>query len=86
MKFLLGKLDLGDHTPEELMLGAYDLGFQGLSPSSEQFASFHKLPRVLRHKDPFDRMLIWQAVESKMIFLSSDKELPSYKIHGLQVG
>ena len=86
LKFSLGKLDLGNHSPEEFMESAYNLGFQVLSPSPEQFASFHLLPQTLRHKDPFDRMLIWQAINSKLTLLSNDQKLASYKLHGLAIG
>ncbi len=85
LKFSLGKLDLGGHTPEEFLAGALELGFQIVSPEPEQFASFHQLPTVIGHKDPFDRMLIWQAIQSDMTFLSQDGKLSEYGIHGLKL-
>ncbi len=56
-----------------------------MSPEPEQFASFHQLPVVFGHKDPFDRMLIWQAIQSGMTFLSQDSKLSEYYIHGLKL-
>ncbi len=85
LKFSLGKLQLGTHTPEEFLNSALGLGFQILSPPPEQFATFHKLPPVIKHKDPFDRMLIWQAIESNLTFLSQDRQLHDYNIHGLKL-
>src|SRR5580700_7850419 len=63
LKFQLGKLDLGGHTPEEFLAAAIDLGFQVVSPGPEVFASFYRLKLTQIHKDPFDRMLIWQALK-----------------------
>jgi PIN domain nuclease of toxin-antitoxin system len=85
LKFSLGKLDLGGHTPEEFMSSADKLGLQIIPPTSDQFASFHRLPKNIAHKDPFDRMLIWQAIQSDMCLLSSDTRLAAYEVHGLTV-
>jgi PIN domain nuclease of toxin-antitoxin system len=84
LKFARGKLSLGRHTPEEFLESALSLGFHIISPDPGQFASFHKLPSVVGHKDPFDRMLIWQAIQSDLIFLSQDRQLPNCDIHGLK--
>jgi PIN domain nuclease of toxin-antitoxin system len=83
LKFSLGKLDLGGHTPEEFMSTAYKLGLQVIAPTPDQFASFHQLPKNIAHKDPFDRMLIWQAIQSDMCLISSDVKLAAYEVHGL---
>ena len=37
------------------------------------------------HKDPFDRMIIWQAIREKMIFLSKDSKIPAYQKFGLNL-
>jgi PIN domain nuclease of toxin-antitoxin system len=83
LKFGIGKLDLEGLTPEEFLQTAKGLGFSILSPLPEQYASFHHLPKVLKHKDPFDRMLVWQAIQDNLTLLSSDSKLPDYNIHGL---
>lgn len=85
LKFAIGKLNLGGHTPEEFLQTAKDLGFSILTPTAEQFASLHHLPQVVKHKDPFERMLIWQAIQDKFTLLSSDSKMPDYDIHGLRV-
>ncbi len=48
-------------------------------------ASFHCLPVVLGHKDPFDRLLIWTAIRKKLVFVSKDRALPEYKKLGLEI-
>lgn len=84
LKFSLGKLDLGGNTPEVFLETALKLGFQLATPETSYFASFHRLPQVKGHRDPFDRMLIWQAVQSDFTLLSHDRQLAGYNIHGLK--
>ena len=50
----------------------------------EDAASFHHLPRT-PHRDPFDRMVIWQAIREKMILISKDTKLPAYQRFGLSI-
>ena len=47
-------------------------------------ASFYHLPRIT-HKDPFDRMLIWQAIREKMVLISKDGKIEAYKDYGLKI-
>jgi len=60
------------------------MGFQLISLSSAESASHHKLV-LTDHKDPFDRMLIWQAIQRNLIFISKDDRLEQYKIAGLEI-
>jgi len=85
LKFAIGKLDLGGNNPEEFLRSAVHLGFQVMAPESTQFASFYQLAHVTGHKDPFDRMLIWQAIQNNLTLLSHDRQLPNYKPHGLML-
>lgn len=84
LKYGLNKLDLGLNTPEEFFKSALGLGLLMAVPEPQDFASFYHLPAVLRHKDPFDRMLIWQAVRHNFTLLSHDKKMPEYNVHGLK--
>lgn len=86
LKFSLGKLELGGHTPEEMLDSAAEAGFYTISPDASDFASFYRLPDAAAHKDPFDRMLIWQAIRQDLTLLSHDAAMPGYKIHGLKLG
>lgn len=85
LKYARGKLNLAGHSPEEFLEGALRLGFRIMATTPEQFASFHSLPPLTGHKDPFDRMLIWQAIQSDVTLLSRDSQLPEYNIHGLKL-
>jgi len=46
-------------------------------------ASSYELP--MYHRDPFDRMLVWEALQHDYILLSSDSELDAYKSEGLRL-
>jgi PIN domain nuclease of toxin-antitoxin system len=85
LKFSIGKLELGTHNPDEFLASALSVGFMLAEPTAQQYASFYKLPEVIKHKDPFDRMLIWHTITSNMTLLSSDKRLPEYGVHGLKL-
>ena len=84
LKFSLNKLKLEGITPDELPEIANKLNFEPLSLSADDASSFHHLPRI-SHKDPFDRMLIWQAIREKMVLISKDREISAYENYGLKV-
>lgn len=84
LKFSLGKIDLRGVLPDKLPNIAEKTGFDILNLDCETTSSFYKLPKI-RNKDPFDRMLAWQAIRNDCFLLSRDKELLSYKDHGLNI-
>jgi PIN domain nuclease of toxin-antitoxin system len=84
MKFSLNKLELEGITPDELPEFASKMSFELLSLSAEDASSFYHLPRVA-HKDPFDRMLIWQAIREKMVLISKDRKIAAYEDFGLKI-
>jgi len=51
--------------------------------AAEASSFHHKLPR-LSHKDPFDRIIIWQAIQRKMILVSKDRDFKAYRKFGLR--
>jgi PIN domain nuclease of toxin-antitoxin system len=85
LKFSLDKLNLGGHTPSEFIDGIEGLGIKNTTPSPDQYASYFLLPKIDRHKDPFDRMIIWHAIQSGLTLVSSDSKMSEYKIHGLSL-
>lgn len=84
LKFGLGKLMLDGCTPESLVSVAREMGLTLIAPDADETASFHQLPRV-PHRDPFDRMLVWQAVQRRLILITKDAALPAYAAAGLKV-
>lgn len=84
LKFSLGKIDLRGVLPDKLPNIAEKTGFEILNLDADTASSFYKLPKI-RNKDPFDRMLAWQAISKDCFLLSRDKELLNYKAHGLNI-
>ena len=83
IKFNLGKIVLDAITPSELPDAIERTGFQLLAPTAEEYASFYQLPRQA-HKDPFDRMLIWQCLQQSLTLVCKDGNIEAYQSLGLQ--
>lgn len=77
LKFSVGKLELRNILPEEFPDAAIQIGFQLISLSPNESASHHRL-MLTDHKDPFDRMLIWQAIQRNLVFISNDNNIAQY--------
>jgi PIN domain nuclease of toxin-antitoxin system len=54
-----------------------------ISLSSLQTSTYHNLQGQW-HKDPFDRMLIWQAIQQNLVLITNDKNIEHYKAEGLK--
>jgi PIN domain nuclease of toxin-antitoxin system len=83
LKYSLGKLALKGIAPHELPDFTAKINFEVLELSLEDAASFYRLPRV-PHKDPFDRIIIWQAIRNNMVLISKDEKIPEYQNTGLR--
>jgi PIN domain nuclease of toxin-antitoxin system len=83
IKFNLGKIALKGITPADLPDEIERTGFQLLAPTANEYASFYQLPRHV-HKDPFDRMLIWQSLQQSLTLVTMDGDIGAYQSLGLQ--
>jgi len=83
IKYNSGKLVLDGLSPEELYEEIELSHFECLPFRNEELISFHRLP--IEHRDPFDRMMIWQCIHADLTFLSVDQTAPSYEKHGLKI-
>jgi len=83
LKYSLGKLTLEGANPNELLGAAEKAGIELVSMEPQVAAAFYQLPR-LPHKDPFDRMLIWQCIQGDFTLVSKDAGLLHYKPLGLR--
>lgn len=72
IKSSIGKIEI-DFNPIEI---AKESGFELLDFSSEDALSLQEMP--FHHKDPFDRMLISQAVNRKFHLMSDDSKFKEY--------
>lgn len=84
LKYGLGKLNLYNSKPEEiekiLLFNSYNI----LDFYSTDILSFYNLPQNL-HKDPFDRMIVWQAIKNNLVLITQDEKLEEYKNSGLKI-
>lgn len=84
LKYSLGKLDLKNIAPEDFPTACIAMDFDILPLDAQPAASFYLL-KAKSHKDPFDRMLLWQALSLDLPLVSKDPEIALYKSEGLKV-
>jgi len=82
IKYGIKKIFLNNGTPEDLFNELGNSYFQCKNINPSIFVTIYKLP--YHHKDPFDRFLIWDAINSDYILLSSDEKMELYKNEGLK--
>ena len=85
LKYSLGKLELGSTNPSEVFDMLLEAGFEIAELESRLLATYHQLPRRDTHRDPFDRLLIWQAISSDYTLISHDRKIEQYRADGLQL-
>ncbi len=84
LKYTLGKIELSNCSPADMPDIATQMGIEIIQLGATETASFYQLPKVA-HKDPFDRMIIWQAIQQQRILVSKDANFPEYRQFGLKV-
>jgi len=62
--------------PSLLRRGLIENGYQELPVTSLQTMTLEHLPAI--HKDPFDRLLVAQAISEGMVLLTSDSTVAKY--------
>ena len=78
VKNQLGKLPLPD-APEQFINEQCEKHFIENIPLDNK-AIFHLTELPIYHRDPFDRMLICQAIESDLTLLTSDELIMQYPV------
>ena len=84
IKTALGKLQLSGATPEKLVDTAQQQGFDLLPLDPRLAASFCRFPVDPLHRDPFDRMLAWQAMALGYTLVRRDRKLSANPPSGLR--
>src|SRR5258708_6866026 len=79
LKFSINKLDIAGFLPEDLPELSIKSGFSLIPLLPTESASYHHLLPNGRHKDPFDRMLIWQAIQQDLVLISKDENIEQYR-------
>jgi len=84
IKTRIKKLDLGGLAIKDLIALAERMDFKLIELNPEEASSYGELAENT-HNDPFDRMLIWQAIKRNMCMVSKDKEFEKFKAYGLNL-
>jgi PIN domain nuclease of toxin-antitoxin system len=85
LKHALGKLPLHGFEPDDLEEIMREAGFNIIGLNEHESSSVYRLPAKDNHKDPFDRMLIWQAITRGMTLMSNDAQFAQYREHSLRL-
>jgi PIN domain nuclease of toxin-antitoxin system len=85
LKSKTGKLTL----PADIDSLLYELqdeyGIRLLTVKPNHLKQLYTLETHSNHKDPFDHLLICQAIAEKLIMISADRNFPHYRTQGLQL-
>ena len=84
LKYRLGKLALEGCNPSEMPDICNQMQYRLMPLTPQEASTYHELGSNF-HKDPFDRMLIHQAMQNKFVLLSKDPIVQQYAIEGLRV-
>jgi len=81
LKYKLGKLPLPDPPDRFIPKQREAHSIQPLALDEEATLQLVRLPPL--HRDPFDRMLICQAIAGQLVILTPDEEIARYPIRTL---
>lgn len=84
LKTSLGKLQITGFAPEDLPDACVQIGFDIEHLMAQECSTYHRL-KATYHKDPFDRMLIWQAITHDYTLISADENIKRYATGGLKI-
>lgn len=85
IKYQSKKLNLGKINILHLPHIAEQYDFKLLTPEPYDYVSIGTIPQKENHHDPFDRMLIQQAIRNNLVLLSADEKFQQYEQNGLQL-
>ena len=80
-KHRLGKLPQAERVAQDVLGAIAGQGFEEIDITVDDAQKAGQLPEI--HKDPFDRMLIAQAMERNMALVSKDAEFDGYGVNRL---
>jgi PIN domain nuclease of toxin-antitoxin system len=84
LRYSVKKLELIDITPDAIPELLLNNGYVIENVDYLTYASYHKLSSEF-HKDPFDRLLIWEAIRKNYHLLSKDSAFKHYQNCGLKL-
>jgi PIN domain nuclease of toxin-antitoxin system len=84
LKYSIGKLIIESFDIREIPKYCKKMGFELIPLDPTEALNSLQLPLKENHKDPFDRMLIYQCIQNKYTFVSNNSRLKIYKDDGLK--
>ena len=78
-----GKLDLRNFDIQAIPDYCNKLKIKQIPLMPDEAINYFKLPNYEEHKDPFDRMLIYQSIKNGYTFISRDDKMEIYRKDGL---
>lgn len=78
LKYALGKLPLPQAPAIYLPVARVKHGFESLPIDELVFPTLASLP--LLHRDPFDRMLVAQAIHHNLLLVTEDPQIQAYPV------
>jgi len=82
IKINIGKLNIVPSF-EAIRENMSNLNIQELPIEFDDSIAYISLPLLKEHKDPFDRMIVAQAMRRSLTLVSADKKLDAYQINRL---
>jgi PIN domain nuclease of toxin-antitoxin system len=80
IKLNIGKLTIG-HTIDEIYTLLKQLNIEILAISQSDLEQYLTLP--MHHRDPFDRLIIAQAIDRQLALVSADSAFKAYSVQKL---
>ncbi|AEF84746.1 PIN domain protein [Treponema primitia ZAS-2] len=84
LKQSIGKLVLSSFDIKDIPYYCKKMGFELIPLNPVEALESFALAQKEKHKDPFDRMLIYQCIRNNYIFVSRDTKNELYKKDGLK--
>jgi len=84
IKHRKGKLYLENFEIKNIFEYCRRLGIKPIPLLPEEAINFSSFPFAETHKDPFDRMLIYQCIANGYVLVSKDMKMAEYKDNGLE--
>ncbi|GHV75811.1 twitching motility protein PilT [Spirochaetia bacterium] len=84
LKYGLGKLVFESFDIRDIPRYCEQMGFELIPLLPQEALEYFQLPRKKKHKDPFDRMLIYQCIKNSYVLASRDGKMDLYREDGLK--
>jgi PIN domain nuclease of toxin-antitoxin system len=84
LKHSIGKLVIGALDIKSIPFYCNKMGFTLIPLDPIEALHSMELAQKVEHKDPFDRMLVYQCIKNKFTFVSKDEKMALYKKDGLK--